>query len=161
MPLQPYHRAAAVRYAARWALSRNPAYADFTQLGGDCANFASQCLYAGAPVMNYARDTGWYYRSIANRSPAWSGVRFLHRFLLRVTGPGPVGQEVPLSALLPGDLIFLRSASRLYHALIVISPASDPLTAAHTDDSWLRPLSSYGSVRAVPVHIAGAREGGS
>ena len=28
--------------------SRNPAYLDFHGLGGDCTNFVSQCLYAGA-----------------------------------------------------------------------------------------------------------------
>ena len=42
--LLPYDRQAAVRYASRWAYGRNPAYADFDALGGDCTNFASQCL---------------------------------------------------------------------------------------------------------------------
>ena len=36
----------------RWALLRNPAYLDFHGLGGDCTTFVSQCLYAGAGVMN-------------------------------------------------------------------------------------------------------------
>ena len=46
----PYDRQKAVAYARRWALGRNPAYFDFQDLGGDCTNFASQCLYAGAGV---------------------------------------------------------------------------------------------------------------
>lgn len=155
MPILPYDRAAAVRYAVRWALSRNPQWADFTHLGGDCANFVSQCLYAGAPHMNHTPDTGWYYRSLADRAPAWSGVRFLHRFLTRPSGPGPVGEESPLISLLPGDVIFLHNGSRLYHALLVLSPGTDPLAAAHTDDALFRPLSSYSFARAVPVHITG------
>lgn len=157
MPLIPYSRAAAADYAVRWALSRNPVWADFTHLGGDCANFVSQCLHAGAPRMNYTPDTGWYYRSLADRAPAWSGVRFLHRFLLRPSGSGPVGLESPLSSLFPGDLIFLSDGSRLYHSLLVLSPGADPLIAAHTDDSLLRPLSSYEAARIVPVHIIGVR----
>ncbi|MBP3352092.1 MAG: amidase domain-containing protein [Lachnospiraceae bacterium] len=48
-----YNRTAAVYYARKWALGRNPAYYDFEEVGGDCTNFASQCIYAGAGVMNY------------------------------------------------------------------------------------------------------------
>ena len=48
-----YDRAKAVAYAERWALSRNPRYYDFEDIGGDCTNFASQCIYAGAGVMNW------------------------------------------------------------------------------------------------------------
>ena len=157
MPLIPYNRSAAADYAARWALSRNPVWADFTYFGGDCANFVSQCLHAGASRMNYTPDTGWYYRSLADRAPAWSGVRFLYRFLLRSSGSGPVGLESPLSSLLPGDPIFLSDGARLYHSLLVLSPGADPLVAAHTDDSLLRPLSSYEAALIVPVRIAGVR----
>ena len=57
----PYDRDAAVAYARRWALSRNPLYYDFEDIGGDCTNFASQCLFAGAGVMNFTPVTGWYY----------------------------------------------------------------------------------------------------
>lgn len=48
-----YDRKAAVEYARKWAYGRNPAYYDFSRLGGDCTNYASQCLYAGSDVMNY------------------------------------------------------------------------------------------------------------
>ena len=45
-PLIPYNRRSAVEYAHTWAYGRNPAYFDYQRLGGDCTNFASQCLYA-------------------------------------------------------------------------------------------------------------------
>ena len=153
--LTVYDREAAVRYAERWALRRNPEYADFTYLGGDCTNFVSQCLFAGSRVMNAAKDTGWYFRSMASRAPAWSGVRFLHRYLTRESGPGPIGEESALSALLPGDVIFLSDGERLYHALFVVGAGENPLVAAHTVDSWMRPLSTYYHEAAHPVHIAG------
>ena len=49
----PYDRNAAVAYAKEWALGRNPAYYNFDGIGGDCTNFASQSIFAGAKVMNY------------------------------------------------------------------------------------------------------------
>lgn len=156
MPILPYDRAAAARYAVRWALARNPVYPDFTHLGGDCTNFISQCLHAGAPRMNFTPDTGWYYRSLADRAPAWSGVLFLHRFLLRpAASPGPAARESELSALLPGDVVFLHNGSRLYHAVLILTPGADPLVAAHTDDALYRPLSSYEAARTIPLHISG------
>ncbi len=55
-----YRREAALQYAERWALGRNPRYLDFEKLGGDCTNFASQCIYTGSGGMNYTPVMGWY-----------------------------------------------------------------------------------------------------
>ena len=74
--LQPYNRQAAVAYAHRWAFGRNPAYSNFDGMGGDCTNFASQCLYAGTGIMNFTPTYGWYYLSLNDRAPAWTGVEW-------------------------------------------------------------------------------------
>ena len=50
--LQDYDRKAAVLYAHAWAYGRNPAFYDYEQVGGDCTNFASQCIFAGCGIMN-------------------------------------------------------------------------------------------------------------
>lgn len=82
MPTQiPYDRSKAAAYAEKWAFSRNPRYISFDGMGGDCTSFVSQCLYAGTGVMNFTRDTGWYYNSASDRAAAWSGVPYLYRFL--------------------------------------------------------------------------------
>lgn len=81
----PYDRDAAVNYARKWAMDRNPAYYDFEEIGGDCTNFASQCIFAGARIMNYTPTMGWYYRSSYDRTPSWSGVRYLYEFLTNNT----------------------------------------------------------------------------
>ena len=73
----PYNRQKAVDYARRWALNRNPAFYDFQAIGGDCTNFASQCLYAGAEIMNYTPVTGWYYRSASDRTASWTDTEYL------------------------------------------------------------------------------------
>ena len=156
----PYDRAAAVRYAERWAMSRNPAYLNFDGLGGDCTNFISQCVYAGAGVMNYTPDIGWYYLSPDRRAAAWTGVRFFHRFLIANRGPGPFAREVGRSMLRPGDVIQLGSAGGVfYHSLLVLDASGPEIyIAAHTEDSLWRPLSSYRFSAARYMHVEGVHQ---
>ena len=164
--LLSYDRQAAVRYARRWAHGRNPAYYDFDALGGDCTNFASQCLYAGAGVMNFTPTFGWYYRSVRDRAPAWTGVEYLFRFLTRTgEGPGPLAAPVPPEELLPGDLVQLSFGDGSFtHCLVVeeTGKRGDPgqiLLAAHSDDADLRPLSTYPYRQVRFLHITGVRRG--
>ena len=162
--LLSYDRQAAVRYARRWAHGRNPAYYDFDALGGDCTNFASQCLYAGAGVMNFTPTFGWYYRSVRDRAPAWTGVEYLFRFLTRTgEGPGPLAAPVPPEELLPGDLVQLSFGDGAFtHCLVVEETGrrGDPdqiLLAAHSQDADFRPLSTYPYQALRGIHILGVR----
>ena len=162
--LLSYDRQAAVRYARRWAHSRNPAYYDFDALGGDCTNFASQCLYAGAGVMNFTPTFGWYYRSVRDRAPAWTGVEYLFRFLTRTgEGPGPLAAPVPPEEVLPGDLVQLSFGNGAFtHCLVVEETGrrGDPrqiLLAAHSQDVHLRPLSTYPYRQVRFLYILGIR----
>ena len=68
MTEKAYDRAAAVAYARRWALGRNPDYYSFSGIGGDCTSFVSQCIYAGAGVMNFTPVFGWYYISASGEA---------------------------------------------------------------------------------------------
>ena len=70
MELQPYRREEAAAYARHWAYGRNPEFYDYERIGGDCTNFASQCIYAGTGVMNYTPTFGWYYIDADNKAPA-------------------------------------------------------------------------------------------
>ena len=76
-----YNREKAVAYAHQWAYRRNPAFLDFQELGGDCTNYASQCIFAGAGIMNYTPVYGWYYINGNNRTASWTGVVYLYNFL--------------------------------------------------------------------------------
>lgn len=90
-----YDRTAALSYAKKWAFGRNPEFYDFSNIGGDCTNFASQCIYAGAKVMNFTPVFGWYYISADNRTASWTGVEYLYNFLVSNEGAGPFAEEVP------------------------------------------------------------------
>lgn len=154
-----YNRDAALAYAAKWAFGRNPAYSDFSKWGGDCTNFISQCIYAGAGVMNFTRDTGWYYRSLNDRAAAWSGVEYLHRFLTRNKGAGPVAVHSSPRELMPGDIIQLCFKGSVFsHSLLLLSKGTPPepenmLIATHTYDAYNRPLASYEYKQARYLHI--------
>ena len=153
-----YDREDAVRYARRWALGRNPDYYDFDGIGGDCTNFVSQCVYAGAGVMNYTPVYGWYYSSLSDRTASWSGVEYLYNFLVANTSVGPYARVVDESEIVPGDIIQLGGADGdFYHTLIVLSTQPQILIAAHTYDALDRPLSTYTYDVARFLHIEGVR----
>ena len=159
MPQKSYDRPAALAYARKWALGRNPAFLDFENLGGDCTNFISQCVYAGSGVMNFTPTFGWYYRSPTDRAAAWSSVPHLRRFLLENRSVGPFARLAPLKELVPGDVVQLgREDGVWYHTLLVTGVGETLLVSAHSVDAHLRPLSSYRCFRAQGLHIEGFRD---
>ena len=154
-----YDREAAVEYAKKWAYKRNPAYFDFSRIGGDCTNFASQCIFAGAQVMNFTPVTGWFYRSTNDRTASWTGVEYLYRFLTQNSGVGPYAEEVPLSELQIGDIVQLgRATGDFYHSPVVVGfSRGEILVAAHTYDVFGKRLSSYTFERSRGIHILKVR----
>lgn len=154
-----YDRAAAVRYAEEWAFARNPKYLNFDELGGDCTNYASQCLYAGCGIMNFTPVFGWYYIDGNRRTASWTGVEYLADFLLGNDGAGPYGRVVAPSELELGDIVQLGDESgRFYHSPVVCGiEAGEIFVAAHTYDRWMYPLSSYVYAELRPLHIVGCR----
>ena len=160
--LHPYDRGEAVAYAHRWAYSRNPKYYDYEELGGDCTNFASQCLYAGGGVMNFTPDLGWYYIDANQKAPAWTGVSYLHQFLTRGNqSVGPAAVACALEDLMPGDIVQLSfEGERFAHSPVVVAAdrpqnLSQVLVAAHSYDSDNRPLSTYPIRKIRFLHITG------
>ena len=154
----PYDRNAAVAYARKWALDRNPAYYNFDGIGGDCTNFASQSIYAGARTMNFTPVMGWYYRSSYDRTPSWSGVEYLYNFLVNNKSVGPYAHVVSQDEAAPGDIVQLGTSNgHFYHSPVITSVSPTIMVAAHTDDSLNRPLSSYIYDQARFLHIDGVR----
>lgn len=159
-----YDRARAVAYAREWALGRNPKYYNFTGLGGDCANFASQCIYAGAGIMNYKPLYGWYYNSPSDRTPSWSSVKYLYEFLVNNRGIGPYASEVNIEDIKPGDIIQIATYLDEFHHTLVVSETGEVpgidniLICAHTYDSLDRPLNSYDITQIRYLHIEGVRK---
>ena len=154
-----YDREAALQYARQWAMGRNPRYLDFEHLGGDCTNFASQCIYAGSRVMNYTPTLGWYYNSSSDRSPSWTGVEYLYRFLVKNRYVGPYGAVTDEGGVQPGDIVQLGNRNGYYHSPVIVAvEGGHILVAAHSYDAYMRPLDSYVYEQARFIHIQGARK---
>lgn len=116
--------------------------------------------------MNYTPDFGWYFISLDDRAPAWSGVDFFYDFITGIPafaerngGVGPFAKEVELTMGEPGDVIQLQNANgQWYHSLIITGFDGDvPLVSAQTNDVLDRPLSSYNFSAARCLQIEGVR----
>lgn len=162
--LNGYNRTKAVDYARKWALKRNPRYANFDNIGGDCTNFASQVIHAGGCPMNYSKY-GWYYINLNNRAPAWTGVEYLYKFLITNKGIGPVAAEVDINDVKVGDLAQLQfeDDNTFDHSPVIVDikfPISldNIYIAAHTIDRLNYRLSNYYFKDIRFLHILGYRK---
>ena len=159
-----YQREKALAYCAEWAHKRNSKYQDFSRLGGDCTNFISQCLYAGCGIMNFKPDYGWYYRSAKDRTPSWTGVEPLYRFLTGNRSKGPFAVVTTVDQMELGDIIQLGDGKNHYYHSLFISdingmPSVETIfVSTHTFDAHLRWLNSYVFQQIRFLHIAGVRQ---
>ncbi|MGE5613808.1 MAG: amidase domain-containing protein [Bacillota bacterium] len=162
--VKPYDRAKAMQYAHKWAYARNPAYLDFENLGGDCTNFASQCIFAGSGIMNYTPVFGWYYINSYNRTASWTGVNYLYNFLVNNKGSGPFAEETDFTGVEPGDIAQLsfRDSKSFDHSPVIVSIGNPPsldniLIAAHTFDTDFYRLMDFEPAYIRFLHIIGVR----
>lgn len=158
MNTKSYKRNLAVAYAKKWALSRNPKYYNFDPVGGDCTNFISQCLYAGSQKMNYNFENGWFYNNGYDKSPSWSGVEFLYKFLIKNKSYGPRGKEISKEDLEIGDIAQLSFDGKTFkHSLFIIdingNTLNDISIATHTYDALGKKISEYNFSKIRFVHI--------
>ena len=109
--------------------------------------------------MNYTPDFGWYYVSLDDRSPSWTGVEFFYNFMIGNKDVGPFGKEATLDEIETGDVIQLgNNQDGFYHTLLVVGfEGEDPLVAAQTDDAFARPLSTYNYDFSRFIKILGVR----
>ena len=155
-----YDRLAAADYAKRWALGRNPRYYDFENIGGDCTNFVSQCIFAGCGVMNYTKDIGWYFNSLSDRAAAWTSVDDLYRFLITNQRAGPFGEITDLNHSQIGDIVQLSDGTDFYHSCVITGYSGGyPYVCAHTYDALNKPLINYHFNSMRVIHIIGANSG--
>lgn len=132
MKEEKYNRQAAIEYGAKYALHYNPAYGSWASAGGDCANFVSQCLYAGGMPMKRSGARQWYYNTPGQKytaaSSSWKGAQSLRVFL-------KYNKEVPYlsiqflnssNGLQPGDIVWAlnddgttKAARTAHHVALV------------------------------------------
>ena len=161
--INKYNRNLTVNYALEYALKKNEDFFDYTNQGGNCTNYVSQCIYAGAPKMNVG-ENGWYYFSPANTSVSWANVEPLYNFLTSNNGEGPFasgGKELEMCE--EGDVIQLRFNGKdaFSHALIVTKIEDKTpqgiFVCSNTRDVKNVPLAFYKYQEFRLIHILGYR----
>ena len=160
----PYQREKAVEYAKKHVFVRDNQFFDFTEFGGNCTAFVSQCLYAANGIMNPSLWTGWYFYDVLNRSPSWSGVTFFHKFLIQNSSLGPFGKSCDVSELELGDIVQLKFSGYEYftHTLLVTKMTSSQkqtekniFISANTYDVLDKNLVQYNYAQARFIKILG------
>jgi len=145
-----YNRNKAIEYAKTYVYNYNPAYYNFSNIGGDCTNFVSQCVHAGNKPMDYSPN-GWFYNSSFSRSPSWTSVEDFWNYGLN--GKSFKIIEVDIKNLEIGDIVqFYNSrTNRYYHNVIItkiIYPISikNILVTSHDNNAYNKSLAMYGNI---------------
>lgn len=174
---QPYNREAAVAYARQWvgttSVVRNTEWGVYDVYGGNCNNFASQCLYAGGiPMDIYGYDFQqwkWYDETLnensdaSGRSSSWSGVDEFYAYVQQNTGYGLVAQtDINIYAAQPGDVIQYEADGEWKHSVLVTEVLTDDngqpldlLIASNTTDRIDWPMSAYSYTNVRLIHVLG------
>ncbi len=144
-----YDRQGAWGYAYKWWNGRNPHYKDYTDSGGDCANFVSQALIAGGLSLwkGYDGNGSGVYDDSNGTIPYCD---YLHQHLVKyqnVRYAYVTTQNFSVPEWLEiGDVVILGNSSGDHweHATIVVYRNGDEVgLAAHTTDVWNRSLSDF------------------
>jgi len=150
-----YSREEAVKYAQRYALVPNKQYKYFgvnQNMGGDCTNFVSQCLYAGGIPFSYNKRNPWWYNFNMNKkevcSLSWSVANSLYWHLIKNAEnrtAGAKGMETNnVLDLELGDLIFYENKKGIiFHSTIITAFREVPLVSQHSVEalnvSYIKP----------------------
>lgn len=158
VPPSRLNRKAAVAYADRYCGVRvgrgdgryNPAYRDFTGVGGDCASFVSQVL--SDPKGGGMPQTGAWWQQGNRATSSWTCADLLVEYLLgsgratlvargdlaEVTRPTPEYPDGPVFSLAPGDVIGYERRGQVGHVSVVVGRDTSgyPVVDSHTGDRY-------------------------
>lgn len=154
-----YNRNAAANYSDSYATSYNSNYYNYNPDGGDCANFASQSMYAGNAyfVGNGSQgDSYWWYNNSGStpllKSPApWRYCPSQINFVLNGWGT-----TTTLSGLQRGDLIYYDwTGDGVWDHVAIVTAFSGttPLVNSHNTDLYHANWTLGGAARYQYVHI--------
>lgn len=122
--LQPYDREKARDYARKWALSRNPAYHDYEEWGGNCTNFISQCVHAGKIPFDNQPPYIWYWYSDYSRTPSWTSAEAFYQYLInnntsKTQNFGVYARNAEYNELEIGDIAQLVYEGKAFHTMMI------------------------------------------
>ncbi len=159
-----YNPAKAVEYADKWVYHGaqggavyesyyNSAYYNFNSLGGDCANYTSQCIYAGGmPQVKcepFGLD-GWYYVNSSDRSSTWTGAGYLKTWM--GDNRGTLITSASNSTIYMGSPVIYNGSS---HAVICVgrNSAGTAIINSHNKDWYHGPWNYWSGATYSTVQL--------
>ncbi|MDR1603987.1 MAG: amidase domain-containing protein [Gracilibacteraceae bacterium] len=158
-----YNREAAKAYADAWVGQRNSQWTDYSNLGGNCQNFLSQCLLAGGIPMDTGGGAVWYWQGGARRAPSWTAVTYFLNYARDNTGPGmEAAADAPYYSGEIGDAVLLGDETGWRHIVIITDIVRDAegrvldyLVHSNTAEWKYFPVSAYPYTKQLLIHISG------
>lgn len=160
-----FNRQKAVAYAnkyagAAWGAGNkhryNPKYRDYTGLGGDCTNFASQCIGDAEEGGGLKMRGGWHYFLFNGGARTWVQTDAFKNFMLYggygqliakgkfadVVKPSEKHPAGAIAKLEPGDLIGYEMKGDVDHFSVVVGfdDFGYPLVNSHSADRYRVPF---------------------
>lgn len=139
-----YDRSAAANYVATYYHTRNDAYYDFSEEGGNCQNFASQALVAGGMKMDEVGDCQWYYSNHLDYVAPWVHVSSFNEYCDENESGGLVcdlNSNVYYAE--PGDLIQVGISSVSHTTIVSQIVDGHLLLSSNSIDMKDFPLEAY------------------
>lgn len=127
-----YNRDKALEYANTYVNKRNSAFTAYDESGGNCQNFASQCINAGGIPMDYKGEQWKHYSSSLNtseeakgRSASFISTTSFYNYAKTNTGYGLVSDpDVNIFYGEAGDIAHVGYKG-YSHAVVVVSQVKD------------------------------------
>lgn len=125
-----YNRDRALEYSYKYVDSRNDEYLDYSNLGGNCANYASQAIHDGGIPMDYDGLDQWkYYSDELNedevkrgRSSSWVSTYYFYKYAKNNTGFGMCAEvDINLFYAQIGDVIHVGYKDDTYSHTTFVS----------------------------------------
>lgn len=159
-----YDRQAAVAYSNLYYHKRNSEWYEYSSTGGNCQNYASQCLLTGGIPMDYFGSQEWKCysdyldedNSPNGRSRSWVAVSYFNEYVENNQGYGLVGENnVNIYYSEPGDIIQV-GISTVTHTTIVSRVVNNHvLVNSNSIDMKDYPIEAYTYPKIVLIKILG------
>ena len=125
-----YDRDTAVNYSYKYVDNRNDNYLDYSSLGGNCANYASQSIFEGGIPMDYEGSYQWKYFSDElnddnterGRSSSWVSTYYFYDYAKNNDGFGMCAEvDVNIFYAQIGDVIHVGYKNNSYSHTTLVS----------------------------------------
>ena len=165
-----YDREKAVAYADQYHHERNPLWYNFTDEGGNCQNYASQCMLEGGIEMDYYGDEQWKcyvedpdYEPEINeeetahgRTRSWVNVGYFYNYAKWNEDRGLVADaNVNLNYAQPGDIILVGNEGPAHTVIVSKVVNGHILVDSNSIDMKDYPIEAYTYTGIMLIKILG------